>query len=135
MNVLVKFQEAKRALELARTVDEVKDVRDKAEALRLYMQQAGESLEMQNAVAEIKLRAYESFLQDVRESGIRVPLEILDDTVFRWGRLRAAKDLGSFKHGSHRRSTPQRLLRLATLWLQSRKRTDLTPVYGGTCEI
>lgn len=54
---LVKFEAAKQALEVARTVDEVKSVRDKAEALRLYMKQAGESLEMQNAVAEIKLRA------------------------------------------------------------------------------
>jgi len=54
---LVLFDRARRALEEARTIDEVKDVRDKAEALRLYMKQAGESLEMQNGVAEIKLRA------------------------------------------------------------------------------
>jgi hypothetical protein len=54
---LVRFEAARRALEEARTVDEVKDVRDKAEALRLYTRQAGESLDMQNACAEIKLRA------------------------------------------------------------------------------
>lgn len=46
-----------RALAEARTIDEVKHVRDRAEALRLYSKQAGESLEMQNAIAEIKLRA------------------------------------------------------------------------------
>ena len=35
----------------------MKDIRDKAEAMRLYAKQAGESLEMQNEIAEIKLRA------------------------------------------------------------------------------
>lgn len=54
---LVRFEAARTALAEARSVDEVKDVRDKAEALRLYMRQAGHGLEMQNDVAEIKLRA------------------------------------------------------------------------------
>jgi site-specific DNA-methyltransferase (adenine-specific) len=57
VHTLVRFEAAKYALTQARSIDEVKDVRDKAEALRLYMRQAGESLEMQNDVAEIKLRA------------------------------------------------------------------------------
>lgn len=57
MNQLVHFDNAKRELELATNIDEVKDLRDKAEALRLYMRQAGESLEMQNKCAEIKIRA------------------------------------------------------------------------------
>lgn len=54
---LVRFEAARRALAEARSIDEVKDIRDKAEALRLYVKQQGESLEMQNDVAEIKLRA------------------------------------------------------------------------------
>ena len=54
---LVHFENAKRELQLATNVDEVKDLRDKAEALRLYMKQAGESLWMQNQCAEIKVRA------------------------------------------------------------------------------
>lgn len=57
MTTLVRFEAARYALEQARSIDEVKDVRDKAEALRMYCKQAGESLEMQNAVAEIKIRA------------------------------------------------------------------------------
>ena len=57
MNQLVHFENAKRELQLATNVDEVKDLRDKAEALRLYMKQAGESLQMQNQCAEIKVRA------------------------------------------------------------------------------
>lgn len=54
---LVRFDAARMALAEARNIDEVKAVRDKAEALRLYARQAGESLEMQNDIAEIKLRA------------------------------------------------------------------------------
>lgn len=54
---LVRFEAAKQALAEARSIDEVKDIRDKAEALRLYVRQQGESLEMQNDIAEIKLRA------------------------------------------------------------------------------
>lgn len=54
---LTVFNEAYRALMAARNIDEVKQVRDKAEALRLYLKQQGESLEMQNACAEIKIRA------------------------------------------------------------------------------
>jgi SAM-dependent methyltransferase len=54
---LVFFDQARQALAQARTVDEVKDIRDRAEALRLYTRQAGEGLEMQNWCAEIKLRA------------------------------------------------------------------------------
>jgi len=54
---LVHFENARRELELARTVDEVKEIRDKAEAMRLYCKQAGESLGMQNLCAEIKIRA------------------------------------------------------------------------------
>ena len=71
---LVRFDAARRALIEARSIDEVKDVRDKAEALRLYMRQAGESLEMQNDVAEIKLRAERragEMLGEMGESGQR----------------------------------------------------------------
>lgn len=54
---LVRFDAARQALAEARSIDEVKTVRDQAEALRLYLKQSNQSLEMQNDVAEIKLRA------------------------------------------------------------------------------
>ena len=54
---LSRWDAARHALAEAVTIDEVKDIRDKAEAMRVYLKQAGESLEMQNNVADIKLRA------------------------------------------------------------------------------
>lgn len=54
---LVHFDTARRELSLATNVDEVKLIRDKAEALRQYIKQQGASLEMQNQCAEVKLRA------------------------------------------------------------------------------
>ncbi|GAI89017.1 unnamed protein product, partial [marine sediment metagenome] len=54
---LIHLNQARQALALAKSIDEVKNIRDKAEALRAYAKQAGMSLEMQNECAEIKLRA------------------------------------------------------------------------------
>ena len=54
---LVKFDAAIYAIEVATTVDEVKEIRDKAEACRKYAQQSGMSLEGQNMFAELRLRA------------------------------------------------------------------------------
>ncbi len=54
---LTHFDNARRALAEAHTIDEVKQVRDQAEALRLYFRQAENGLEMQNQCAAIKLRA------------------------------------------------------------------------------
>ena len=56
-NQLVHLMKAKRELALVTRIDEVKEIRSKAEALRVYAKQAGESLEMQNNCAEIKIRA------------------------------------------------------------------------------
>ncbi len=54
---MVKLGIAQRALAEARTLDDVKRVRDQAEALRLYVKQQEMGLQMQNDMAEIKLRA------------------------------------------------------------------------------
>jgi len=54
---LVKWNAAKQAIIEAKSIDEVKDIRDKAQAMKAYAKQIGESLEVQNDIAEIKIRA------------------------------------------------------------------------------
>ncbi len=67
MTTLVKWEAAKSAITAAKSVDEVKQIRDKAEALRAYAKQAGESLDVQNDIAEIKLRAERRAGEIIRE--------------------------------------------------------------------
>jgi len=82
-DVLVLWSAAREALAKARDIDEVKAVRDKASALRLYAQQRGESHEMQNDIAEIKLRAErragELLTEIPHETGKRTDLTSSDD--------------------------------------------------------
>lgn len=53
---LGKWDQAKRAIAACTSVDELKQIRDKAQALMAYAKQARESLEVQNNVADIKIR-------------------------------------------------------------------------------
>jgi hypothetical protein len=48
---------ARQELDAARTMDDIKRIRDKAEAVRTYIRLTGASLEAQNYAAEIKIRA------------------------------------------------------------------------------
>lgn len=54
---LARISEAVKALAAAKTLDDVLQIRDQAEALRVYVKAASDSLEAANAAAEIKLRA------------------------------------------------------------------------------
>jgi DNA modification methylase len=65
---LTHFNRARSELELAASIDEVKQIRDKAEAMRIYARQVRCSLEMQNMCAEIKLRAERRLGEMLREA-------------------------------------------------------------------
>ena len=54
---LILMDKAKAHIEKVISVDEAKEIRDQAEALRIYAQQANKGLEIQNRCAEIKIRA------------------------------------------------------------------------------
>jgi hypothetical protein len=54
---LVLLDQASQALSEARNLEEIKMIRDKAEAVRKYAQSASMGLDVQNRAAEVKLRA------------------------------------------------------------------------------
>ena len=72
---LVLLDKAKRELALMESVQDVKEIRDTAEAYRIRIKQAKAGLELQNKAAEIKLRAErragELLAQDERAKGSR----------------------------------------------------------------
>lgn len=75
MDDLTIWSNARRAIAEAKTIDEVKTIRDKAEAVRVYYRQIGETLEVQNDVAEIKIRAERragELLREMADNGERV---------------------------------------------------------------
>ena len=57
VTTIARISEARRALAAASTLEDVMQIRDKAEALRVYVKAAAAGLEAANAAAEIKLRA------------------------------------------------------------------------------
>ena len=63
---IIRLDKATKELALASTLSEVKDIRDKAEAIRKYAAASGAGLDIQNAGAELKLRAE-------RKAGFLIP--------------------------------------------------------------
>ena len=108
MTQLVRYDAARQALQLAHSVDEVKEIRDKAQAMAAYARQAKDT-ELLWWVTEIKIRAERragEMLRDTANSGERVTgrpekvsqattlskLDISRDQSSRWQKLAAIPD-------------------------------------------
>lgn len=71
---LVFLNQAERLLATLTRVDEIKEVRDRAEALRIYAKRAQKGIELQNQAAVVKLRAERRagvVLLEMKDSGER----------------------------------------------------------------
>jgi N6-adenosine-specific RNA methylase IME4 len=95
---LVRLDAARRALSEARTLEDIKSVRDQAEAIRSYMKAQGYSLEMQNDCAEIGIRA-ERAMGELLPRVIEHGGDRRTDSSLQAARL---KDLGVNETESHR---------------------------------
>ena len=75
---LKRLDQATKALAEASTLSEIKDIRDKAEVIRIYAKTSGAGLDIQNGGAELKLRAERKggkiCLEVEREQGKRTDL-------------------------------------------------------------
>lgn len=104
---LTVLSEASRLLAAAQTVDDVKAIRDKAEAARVYVRAARLGLELQNHAAEVRLRAERKaggMLQamklrggDRKSKARRAPLKLEElgitrDQSKRWQRIAAVPE-------------------------------------------
>jgi len=88
---LMQIERSVQALVAARSIEEVKVIRDKAEAIRILMRQQSGCLESQNAAAELKLRA------ERKLGGM-----LKDDPELGSGKTSRLEVLGVEQHQSHR---------------------------------
>ncbi len=71
MSQIVHIEAAHRELAEAHSIEDVKVLRDKAGAIQSYLRQQGETLEIQNLAAELKLRAERKLGELLGEGGER----------------------------------------------------------------
>lgn len=102
-SLLPIFERARQALAEARTLDEVKHIRDQAQAIQAYLHQQRAGLEMQNNAADVKLRAErrlgEMLAATPKHEGGRPAANYTHDGL---GSPQTLKDLGIDDHQSHR---------------------------------
>ena len=94
---LIKLDAATTQLAKATSIEEVKEIRDKAEAIRKYAAVSGAGLDLQNAGAELKLRAERKaglMIPKVFPHGVKKEFKTLDNQT-------SLKDVGISRFQSH----------------------------------
>ena len=99
---LIRFDRARAELAKISSVSEVKEIRDKATALRLYVKQQGAGLEMQNQCAEIKLRAERRAGELLAETPLNEGTRLGGNTMLPPDESPRLADLGVSRMQSHR---------------------------------
>ena len=94
MKSLEKWNALRSAIVEAKTVDEVKNIRDKAQVMKAYAKQIGESLECQNDISEIKIRAEHRVGEMLLESERHLPGPEKKDPSHDMRDLPKLKDIG-----------------------------------------
>ena len=91
--ILNNWEKAKQAISICKSIDEVKKIRDQAEALKHYAKQAKEGLELQNNIAEIKLRC-ERRIGEISKELSRAQGSRTDTSVHDEPKYKSLKNLG-----------------------------------------
>ena len=139
---IIALDRATSMLAAATDVDDVKDVRDKAEAVRKYAESAGLGLQALNDAAELKLRAErkvgEMILAMKLHGGSRgettVTLDdlgITKDQSSRWQKMAKLPESLFERHVAEVRESGEELTTAGVLRLANQQRTKRKPKTGG----
>lgn len=131
------LEQTRQLLAEASSIDEIKEIRDKAEALRMYCQQANESLDLQNAYAELKARAERKagrLLTSTKKKANRhssdcslQELGIEATQSHRWQRIASIPDADFERHISETKEQAKELTTASLLRLASPPKKDPNP--------
>lgn len=104
INSIILLDKLNEQLAKIETIDDVKNIIDKAEALRIIAKQIGKKLELQNRCAEIKIKAQREGgrrLREMAERGERRTAEDGKSKVFLEETPKSLPDLGISKKQAH----------------------------------
>lgn len=104
--MLEKWDKAKQAIAEAKSIDEVKEIRDQSQAMAAYAHQRRESLEVQNGITEITIRCERRIGAMLKEIDGKQGARTDKDTSFRdETKSEVIKKIGVSKTQSHRWQT------------------------------
>lgn len=136
---LMLVSEARKALAECKSIGEVTEIRDKAEAVRAYLRLRGESLQAQNEAAEIKIRAERRAGEmlaamelnggdrksDLHDARVKLPdIGVSHSESHRWQRIASIDDETFEAHIADRREASDELTTAGMIRLAKRTIND-----------